>query len=141
MTTTQKNPPSIPGTAMLAGLVVAVVAVVGVSVFYWKHDLVVPRSTAPVTQAESAPPVDAPPTKVLDNTDGRFLFLLSSQGLHVSGARELAISDAHRVCSRLARGETEQQIVQDIFAGSPGMSTDTATSFADAAMSVYCPQG
>ena len=125
---------------MLAGLAVAVAAIAGVSVFYWKHEHVVPRETAPVTQAESAPPVDAPPTKSQDK-DGRFLFMLTTQGLQVSGAREVAISDAHRVCSRLERGESEQQIVQDIFAGSHGMSTDTATSFADAAISVYCPQG
>lgn len=38
-------------------------------------------------------------------------------------------------------GESEQQIIQDMLAGSPGMSLDTAAGFADTAISVYCPGG
>ncbi|EUA68542.1 hypothetical protein I553_1730, partial [Mycobacterium xenopi 4042] len=91
--------------------------------------------------ARSPDPIGAirrPSTGTLDR-DGRFLFLLTAQGLQLSAARDVAINDAHRVCSRLERGETEQQIVQDIVDGSPGMSMDTAAAFADTAISVYCP--
>lgn len=45
------------------------------------------------------------------------------------------------VCARYGGGESEQQIIQDILAGSPGMSLDTASTFADTAISVYCPDG
>jgi hypothetical protein len=45
------------------------------------------------------------------------------------------------VCTRYASGETEQEIIQDMLAGSPGMSLNTASGFADTAISVYCPDG
>ena len=38
-------------------------------------------------------------------------------------------------------GESKEQVVQDILQGSPGMSVDTATDFADTAIDVYCPDG
>ncbi|MCV7035368.1 DUF732 domain-containing protein [Mycobacterium heckeshornense] len=135
MATTQPPPP-IRGSAVVIGVVVAVVAVAGVLVFSWKHQRFAPIDGAPDAQARSAPP--APSTGTLDR-DGRFLFLLTAQGLQLSAARDVTINDAHRVCSRLERGETEQQIVQDIVDGSPGMSVDTAAAFADTAISVYCP--
>lgn len=125
---------------MFAGLAIAIVAIAGVSVFYMRHDFLVPKASTRVSQSESAPPVDPPPTGLQDR-DGQFVLLLTSQGLQMPGGREGAISDAHRVCSRLSRGESEQQIIQDIFQGSPGMSIATATSFADIAIGAYCPQG
>ncbi|BBU24701.1 DUF732 domain-containing protein [Mycobacterium xenopi] len=122
---------------MVVGVLVAVIAVAGVLVFSWKHQRFVPQDGAPDPQTRSAPSA-GPSTGTLDR-DGRFLFLLTAQGLQLSAARDVAINDAHRVCSRLERGETEQQIVQDIVDGSPGMSMDTAAAFADTAISVYCP--
>jgi hypothetical protein len=99
----------------------------------------VSRQTTPNSATAAAPPA-APRPGLLDK-DGRFIFLLTAQGLQLSAARDTTINDAHRICSRLERGETEQEIVQDIVAGTPGMSTDTAVTFAETAISVYCPQG
>jgi hypothetical protein len=135
--TTTPNPTPIPGLALLAALVVGGV-VAGVSVYYSKHDHVPAKQSAPVSQDVSEPPAVTPQAKM--DKDGRFLFLLASQGLELDRAADVAINDAHRVCSRLERGESEQQIAEDIVDGSPDMSIDTATSFADIAVEVYCPQ-
>ncbi|ORB12784.1 hypothetical protein BST37_15460 [Mycobacterium noviomagense] len=126
--------------AVVAALVAAMAAIGGVVVYYREHDRVVPRHTTPDSQAMSAPPTAAPSQPLLDK-DGRFIFLLTAQGLQVRTAPDATISDAHRVCLRIARGESEQQVVQDIVQGTPGMSADTATAFAETAISVYCPEG
>jgi hypothetical protein len=132
--TTTHHPSPIPGLAVLAALVVAVVAIAAVTVFYWEHDRVVPRHPRSGSQAASAP--SAKP----ENKDAQFLFLLTAQGLQPSGASEATINDAHRVCSRLERGESEQQIVEDIVQGSRDMSSDAASTFADTAIAVYWQQ-
>jgi Protein of unknown function (DUF732) len=134
--TNTPNPQPIPGRAVLGALGVAIGAISGVSVFYWKHDHVGPGESTRASQAASAPPAVAP---AMDK-DGRFLWQLATQGLQLSQARDDAINDARRICSRLERGESEQQIVGDIVGGSPGMSIDTATNFAETAIDVYCPQ-
>lgn len=133
--TTTSNPSGIPVLAVLAALAVAVGAIAAVSVFYWQHARAVPRHSGSELQGASAP--SASP----ENKDAQFLILLNAQGLEPSGARDATIHDAHRVCSRLARGESEQQIVDDIVEGSRDMSADTATTFADTAIAVYCQQG
>jgi hypothetical protein len=139
--TTPPDPPPIRGSAVLIVVVVALVAVAGVLVFSWKQQhAAVSRKTTPDSLTAAAPPAAAPRPGLLDR-DGRFIFLLTAQGLQLSAARDTTINDAHRICSRLERGETEQEIVQDIVAGTPGMSTDTAVTFAETAISVYCPQG
>lgn len=125
--------------ALVVALVVALAAIAGVALFYRDHGHVIPEATAPELQAGSAPPA-LPRTLLLDK-DRQFLFMLATQGIQPSGSRNATIKDAHRVCSRVARGETEQQIVQDIVTGSPAMTAKTATNFADAAIEVYCPQG
>lgn len=137
--TTTPNPPSIPGLAVVAGLVAAIVAVATVLVFYRNHDRVAPGETTPDSQAESAPATQQ--SAALLDRDGRFLLLLTTQGLQVSGSRRASINDAHRICLRLARGESESQIVRDIVRGSVSMSEGMATAFADTAIDVYCPQG
>lgn len=43
--------------------------------------------------------------------------------------------------TRYAGDESQQEIIQDILQGSPGMSLDTASTFADTAISVFCPDG
>ncbi|MGH3971023.1 MAG: DUF732 domain-containing protein, partial [Mycobacterium sp.] len=91
-----------------------------------------PSESAPVSHSGATPP------SRLDR-DGRFLWLLDAQGLQLSRGNDAAIDDARRICSRLERGESEEQIVQDIVEGSPDMSADTATAFADIAIDVYCP--
>jgi uncharacterized protein DUF732 len=133
--TTTHSPSPIPALAVLVALLVAVAAVAAVSVFYWKHDRVAPTHSRTGSQAASAPPENP------ENKDAQFLILLTAQGLQPSGANEATINDGHRVCSRLAHGESEQQIVEDIVQGSPEMSSDTASTFADTAIAVYCQQG
>jgi hypothetical protein len=131
---TSPTPPPIRGSAVFLAVVVAVAAIGGAVVFSWRPEHLVPKHAAPDSQAASV----APPPGQLDK-DGRFLFLLTAQGLQLSAARDVTINDAHRICARLSRGESEQEIVQDIVDGSPGMSVDTAAAFADTAISVYCP--
>jgi hypothetical protein len=139
--TTSPDPPPIRGSAVLIVVVVALIAVAGVLVFSWNRQHAAASGVTPSpSPAASAPPAAAPRPGLLDN-DGRFIFLLTAQGLQLSAARDTTINEAHRICSRLERGETEQDIVQDIVAGTPGMSADTAVTFADTAISVYCPQG
>jgi hypothetical protein len=131
---TTPDPSPIPGLAVLAALVVAVVAVAAVAVFYCERDRVVPRHPRSDLQAASAS--SAKP----ENQDAQFLFLLTAQGLQPSGGGDATINDAHRICSRLERGESEEQIVEDIVRGSRDMSSDTASTFADTAIAVYCQQ-
>jgi hypothetical protein len=64
-----------------------------------------------------------------------------AQGLQLRRTNDAAINDTRRVCTRYASGETEQEIIQDILHGSPGISLNTASGFADTAISVYCPDG
>jgi len=73
--------------------------------------------------------------------DGQFLWRLSTQGPQLRRSNDAAINDARRICTRYAGGESEQQIIQDILQGSPGMTLNTASGFADTAISVYCPDG
>jgi Protein of unknown function (DUF732) len=73
--------------------------------------------------------------------NGQFLWRLSTQGLQLRRSNDAAINDARRVCTRYAGGESEQEIIQDMLQGSPGMSLNTASSFADTAISVYYPDG
>ncbi|GFG72881.1 hypothetical protein MBOT_02460 [Mycobacterium botniense] len=139
MTTTPNSSPNsprpaLPGLAVLLTLVIGITAAAIVSVFCWKRDPATPTGSIAVSQSVSPPP------NPLDR-DGRFLFLLEAQGLQLSGGRDASINDAHAVCSRVAAGESEAQIVKDIVRGSPGMSPDTAADFADTAITVYCPHG
>jgi hypothetical protein len=124
---------------MLAALVFAVAAIGAVFVLGRNPDFFRPRATTTVSQAASAVPGDPRP----DPTDrnGQFLWRLSTEGLQLRRSNDAAINDARRVCARFAGGESEQEVVQDMLQGSPGMSLNTASSFADTAISVYCPDG
>ncbi|HME16346.1 MAG TPA: DUF732 domain-containing protein [Mycobacterium sp.] len=125
----------------MGGLVVAIGAITAVFVLgRTKHDVFASNDVAPpASQAASALAADPPP----DHTDrnGQFLSRLSADGLQLRRTNDAAINDARRVCTRYASGESEQEIIQDMLAGSPGMSLNTASRFADTAISVYCPDG
>ena len=137
MTTPTPTPHPLPGMALLAALVVAVGAIVAVVEFDRNPELFRSRGSAAVSQA-SAGSADPP---AASDRDGQFLWRLASQGLRIRRSNDAAINDARSVCNRFVGGESEQQIVQDILSGSPGMSIDTATDFADIAIDVYCPHG
>lgn len=81
------------------------------------------------------------PPSPMDDKDSQFLSRLADKGLQLARSNDAAINEARRVCTRFVVGESEQQIVQDILEGSPGMSINTASTFADIAMDVYCPKG
>ncbi len=134
------NPQALPGLALVAGLVFAVGAIAAVFVIgRTKHDPFRSAHISPASQASSASEAD-PPSGHTDR-DGQFLLQLGTQGLQLQRSTDAAINDARRVCTRYVGGESEQQIIQDILQGSPGMSLNTASNFADAAISVYCPNG
>jgi Protein of unknown function (DUF732) len=143
MTTPSPNPTPLPALAMLATVVFVVGAIAAVFVFDRDPGLLRSRGSAAVSHAASAsqadPPGDPPPEHM--DRNGQFLWRLSSQGLQLRRSSDAAINDARRICARYAGGESEQQIIQDVLQGSPGMSLNTASSFADTAISVYCPDG
>ena len=125
---------------MLAALVF-VVGAIG-AVFVFERDPGLFRSTAvshTASGSQADPPADPPPDRM--DRDGQFLWRLSAKGLQLRRTNDAVINDARRVCTRYASGESEQQIIQDILQGSPGMSLNTASGFADTAISVYCPDG
>ena len=138
--TPPQNPQPIPTLALLAGLVFAVGAIAAVFVLgRTKHDLFRSKESSPAAHAWSALAAD-PPRDHTDK-DGQFLWQLATQGLQLRRSSDATINDARRVCTRYAGGESQPQIIQDILQGSPGMSLDTASSFADTAINVYCPSG
>jgi hypothetical protein len=124
---------------MLAALVFTVAAIGAVFVLGRNPDFFRPRATPTVSQAASETPADPPPDPM--DRNGQFLWRLSTEGLQMRRSGDAAINDARRVCTRFAGGESEQEIVQDMLQGTPGMSANTASSFADTAISVYCPDG
>jgi hypothetical protein len=138
MENSTSNPPSVPGMALVVAVVFAFAVIAGVVVYYRRPDLVSPR-TAEIGTHTAAMPSDTR-SEPLDQ-DGRLLFLLTQQGLQPSGAGDATLNEAHHVCDRVHAGESEAQIVRDIIAGSPGMSSQTAATFTEVATNVYCPQG
>lgn len=133
--TTTPNPQPIRGGAVLVAVVVALIVVAAVSVSYWKRDHPAPKGST--SSSQDAPAAASPGTM---DKDGRFLWLLSSEGIELSQSTDVAVNDAHRVCSRLERGESEEQVIDDIVAGSPDLTPDTAADFADIAREVFCPE-
>jgi Protein of unknown function (DUF732) len=138
-TTPSANSKPLPALAMLAAVLFVGGAIAAVFVFDRDPGLLRAGGSAAVSPAASASQADAPSDQMDKN--GQFLWRLSSQGLQIRRSSDAAINDARRVCTRYVSGESEQQVIQDILSGSPGMSIDTATDFADIAISVYCPQG
>jgi hypothetical protein len=124
--------------ALVAAVLFGFAVIAGVMIFYRRPDLLAPRTARTGTQIAA---VQADPGSEPLDQDGRLLFLLTQQGLSTSGPRDVTLNEAHHVCDRVQGGESEAQIVQDILAGSPGMSSGTAATFTEVAMDVYCPQG
>jgi hypothetical protein len=124
---------------MLAALVFVVGAIATVFVFERDPGLFRSRGSTAVSHTASGSQGDPPPDRM--DRDGQFLWRLSTQGLQLRRSNDAAINDARRVCTRYAGGESEQEIIQEMLQGSPGMWLDTASGFADTAISVYCPDG
>ncbi len=133
--TTTPDPQPVRGGAVLVALVIGLIIVAAVSVSYWKRDHPAPKGST--SSSQDVPAATSPGTM---DKDGRFLWLLSSEGIELSRSTDVAVNDAHRVCSRLERGESEEQVVADIVEGSPDLTPDTAADFADIAREVFCPE-
>jgi hypothetical protein len=130
------NPAPVTSLAVIGALVIAALAVFGVSTFYWNHGHVLPTASASVSHQASGPRGAAPAN--LGNQGNQFLFELQAQGIAPSGDGTSSVNDAHSVCQRYQQGESEGQIVDSIVAGTPSMSKKTANDFANTAISVYC---
>jgi Protein of unknown function (DUF732) len=138
-TTPSTNQSAVPGLALLTALLFAVAAISAVFVLGRHPDLLRPKAPTAVSQTGEALPSDQPQDPM--DRNGQFLWRLSSEGLQMRRSNDAAINDARRICTRYAGGESEQEVVQDMLQGTPGMSASTASSFADTAISVYCPNG
>lgn len=117
---------------MLVAVVIALIVVAAVSVSYWKRDHPAPKGSMSGSQAANSP------AKM--DKDGRFLWLLSEEGIELTRPADVAVNDARSVCERLEGGESEEQVIADIVDGSPDMTGDTAADFADIAREVFCPE-
>jgi hypothetical protein len=134
MTTPTPAPKPLPVLAVVAAVLLLAGAFAAVFVLgRMKQDASPSRASAAQTSSASA--VDGP-GKV-----DQFLRRLEVQNLQLDRSDAAAVKDAHDVCARFLSGESKDQIVEDILQGSPGMSVDTATDFADTAIDVYCPDG
>lgn len=137
MTMPSPEPKPLPALAIVAAVLIMAGAITAVFVLgRTKHEPFQSKDAAQQPSASAADPASGGPDK-----DNQFLWRLTVQGLRLARSNEAAVSDARRVCSRFLGGESKDEIIQDILQGSPGMSVDTATDFADTAIDVYCPDG
>jgi hypothetical protein len=72
-----------------------------------------------------------------DSIDDKFLAALRSQGITYQSA-EAAIAAGHLVCTELDRGETPQQVAQDVMNIS-NLDPFHAGYFVGASIGAYCP--
>jgi hypothetical protein len=134
MSTPHPDPKPVPVVAVVAAVLLLAGAFTAVFVLgRMKQDASAPKASASTAQTASA--VDGP------GKEAQFLRRLEVQNLQLDRSDAAAVTDAHFVCGRFLSGESKDQVVQDILQGSPGMSVDTATDFADTAIDVYCPDG
>jgi hypothetical protein len=136
MTTRNPDPKPLPVLAIVAAVLLLAGAFTAVFVLgRVKQDAAPLKASATAAQTVSASPVDGP------GKESQFLRRLAVQNLQLDRSDAAAVKDAHDVCARFLSGESKDQVTQDILQGSPGMSVDTATDFADTAIDVYCPDG
>jgi uncharacterized protein DUF732 len=136
MTTPNADPKPLPAVAIVAAALLLAGAFTAVFVLgRMKLDASPSKGSAADGQTSSVSVVDGP------GKESQFLRRLEVQNLQLNRSDAAAVNDAHYVCGRFLSGESKDQVVQDILQGSPGMSVDTATDFADTAIDVYCPDG
>jgi hypothetical protein len=134
MTTPNADPKPLPVLSIVAAVLLLAGAFTAVFVLgRMKQDASPSKASAADGQTSSVSAVDGP------GKESQFLRRLEVQNLQLDRSDAAAVNDAHYVCGRFLSGESKDQVVQDILQGSPGMSVDTATDFADTAIDVYCP--
>jgi Protein of unknown function (DUF732) len=80
----------------------------------------------------------AVPTARADPNDDKFITALQSQGITFQSP-EAAIAAGHLVCTKLAQGETETQVAQDVI-NETDLDPYHAGYFVGASVGAYCPQ-
>jgi hypothetical protein len=89
---------------------------------------VAPRVSAP-------PPVAVPPKP--ESKNDVYVRLLHEHGIP-TGPAEAVGAEGRGICYRINHGETEAQMVRDVMAGTPGISSQDAWIWVDTAIEVYC---
>ncbi|OBH17418.1 MULTISPECIES: DUF732 domain-containing protein [unclassified Mycobacterium] len=85
----------------------------------------------------AAPAYGDPDTGGVDESS--FLASLSSAGITYKTS-DAAVQFAKAVCESMGNGEYGPQMVNELKAQNPGLTTDHATSFLAIAAKYYCPQ-
>jgi Protein of unknown function (DUF732) len=80
----------------------------------------------------------AVPAAHADPNDDKFITALQSQGITYQSP-EAAIAAGHHVCEKLAQGETETQVAQDVI-DSTDLDPYHAGYFVGASVGAYCTQ-
>ncbi|MGZ4527654.1 MAG: DUF732 domain-containing protein [Mycobacterium sp.] len=85
----------------------------------------------------AAPAYGDPDTSAID--EASFLASLRSAGITYK-TPDAAVQFARSVCESMGNGEYGPQMVSELKAQNPGLTTDHATSFLAIAAKYYCPQ-
>lgn len=91
-----------------------------------------------ITAALLGPFGAAVPTVHADPDDDKFIPALQSQGITFQSP-EAAIAAGHLVCTKLAQGETETQVAQNVI-DETDLDPYHAGYFVGASVGAYCPQ-
>jgi hypothetical protein len=122
----------------LVAVVAALAAVAAGAFLMWPHSAAKQQAAPTQTHVAAPPPKPAPPAPAPESKDDLYVRLLKEKGIPV-GTPEVVASNGRGICMRIKNGETEQQMVSDIVAGSTGVNTQQAWIWADTAIEVYCP--
>lgn len=111
----------------------------------------IPQSTTPLAPPPLATVTVSPPTVTVTppllptgpSRDARYLALMADKGIGpADGDPHTLINEAHVVCNRVAQGEPENFIVQDVRLGSsPPLSLAQSQFLTATAINLYCPVG
>jgi hypothetical protein len=85
--------------------------------------------------------IDAYHPQPSPDPDARYAALMRLRGGSiVPGHEHGAADEAREACKQLSSGQTFGQLINNVVAGSPGMSRYAASLFADTSVDVFCPQ-
>jgi Protein of unknown function (DUF732) len=122
----------------LVAVIAAFAAVTAGAFLMWPHSAAQQQAVPTKAEVAAPQPNPAPPAPKPESKDDLYVRLLKEKGIPV-GTPEVVASNGRGICIRIKNGETEQQMVRDIIAGSNGVTTQQAWIWADTAIEVYCP--
>jgi hypothetical protein len=137
--------------APILATVAAVAALAGAGFVVYEINSAVDRPHAVINTPSAAKPQVAPPVKVVppvaappvvvppkpESKDDVYVRLLHEHGIP-TGPAEAVAAEGRGICFRINRGETEAQMVRDVMAGTPSISSQDAWIWVDTAVEVYC---